>query len=142
LNSWRPILLAGVLFLALVAPLAQPYVEAELRGETYKHQYAQLILHSASPLEYLLPNPYHPLWGQWASQFYRLGDGGEHGFGLGYSVIALALAGAWLGRKQGIVRALVVIGAINFVMSLGAEWQLPNGSSIPLPAQFMYLYVP
>jgi hypothetical protein len=142
LQSWRPALLAGALFVVLVVPQTEPYIEAQRRGETYKHSYSQLILHSARLSEYVLPNPYHPLWGAWARPFYRLDDGGEHTFGLGYSVLALALAGVWAGRRRRLVWALVALVAVNVVMSLGAEWQLDDGTSVPLPARFVYLYAP
>jgi hypothetical protein len=138
----RPLAVTAALFLTLVAPLAQPYVESQLRGDTFKHTYTQLILHSAAPIEYVLPNPYHPLWGAWASQFYRLTDGGEHTFGLGYTALALTLAALWFQRRNRIVWALVVVSLINVVMTLGPEWFLADGSSIKLPAYYLYRYVP
>ncbi|NTU83749.1 MAG: YfhO family protein, partial [Chloroflexales bacterium] len=61
--TWRPLALASVVLLALVAPFAQPYLEIREQGATMKHDRIQLELHSAQPSDYLLPNPFHPLLG-------------------------------------------------------------------------------
>ncbi|MCG8347460.1 MAG: hypothetical protein MI924_06725, partial [Chloroflexales bacterium] len=110
-------------------------------GAISRHTYAQLFYHSVLPHEYLLPNPLHLIWGDWASQFLRP-EVGEHWASLGYTAAALALAGAILGWRQRIVQALVIIALINVVMTLGPEWELPDGRTIPLPAGFVYAHVP
>lgn len=140
-HAWRPILLAGVLAIVLVLPLAQPYFEAQQEGRTFQHLYEQIILHAAVPEAYLLPNPFHPLWGDWASRFYRT-DGSEQYVALGYTTTLLALVGLWLGRKRRVVQALGVLVAVFALLSLGPELRLPNGGSLPLPARLMYEHVP
>ncbi len=141
LPSWRPILVMGTLCVALVLPLAQPYYEAQQQGSTFKHLYSQLSLHAAVPEAYFLPNPFHPLWGEWASQFYRA-DAGEQYVAFGYTAMVLALVGLWLGRRRRVVQALAVLIVINFVMTLGPELHLAEDSSIPLPAKFLYEHAP
>ncbi|MFP4436114.1 MAG: ArnT family glycosyltransferase [Chloroflexaceae bacterium] len=141
LPAWRPLLVMGTLCVALVLPLAQPYYEAQQQGSTFKHIYSQLILHAAVPEAYFLPNPFHPLWGDWASQFYRA-DAGEQYVAFGYTALALALVGFWLGRRQRVVQALALLIVINFVMTLGPELRLNEGNSIPLPAKFLYAHAP
>lgn len=140
--SWRPIVVAGAIAFALVLPLAQPYAEAQAEGLTFKHRYEQLLLHTSNLREYVLPNPYHPLWGPWAQQFYRLTDGGEHNFGVGYTALILALVGLWLGRKRRAVQALAVLIVINIVASLGPEWVFADGSRMPLPVKLLADHVP
>jgi hypothetical protein len=139
-SAWPALLLAAAIVVALVLPLAQPYYEAKLQGETYQHQYAQVLANSVWPLEYLWPNPYHPLWGGWASQLYPAD--GERGANPGYVAITLGVVALWLGRKQRIVQALAVVAGISVIMSFGPELRLPNGASLPLPAQFIYYHAP
>lgn len=141
LPSWRPVLLTGVIAIALVLPLAQPYYEAQQQGATFKHTYAQLALHAAVPEAYFLPNPFHPLWGKWASQFYR-SDAGEQYVAFGYMAMVLALAGLWLGRKRRVVQALAVLILINVIMTFGPELRLSETISVPLPARFLYEHAP
>lgn len=141
LRLWRPIVVTGALTLALVLPLAQPYIETRQAGELAQQPYIQLLLHSARLSEYLHLNALHPLWGTWAQQFYR-NDGGERLVAFGYTALLLGLVGIWAARRQRIAWTLAIIALINVVMTLGPEWGLPNGQYIPLPARFAYEYVP
>ncbi len=140
-KSWSAIVVAAVVSIALVLPLAQPYIEARQTSDLSQHSYIHLLIHSVLLREFLLPNPYHPLWGNWAMQFFR-SNGGENVVALGYSVLILSLVGIWIGRRQPVVQALSSIALINLVMTLGPEYYLPNGSGIFLPAHFIYYHVP
>lgn len=141
LSAWRPTLVAGMITMALVMPLAQPYLELRSAGSMYRHSFFQLQLHAVRPIDYLLPNPLHPLWGDWARQFY-LENGGEHIVTLGITATLLALAGVFVARRQRLTWVLVTLAGVNLVMTLGPQWQLPNGWLLPLPVQFVYNYVP
>lgn len=134
---WQPLALMAALSVALILPALQPYFEAQAEGLTYQHQYAQLALHAVKPINYILPNPLHPLWGAWATSLYPP-DGGEHYASPGYSVIALALAGLWLGRKQRPTLALGAMLLVFGVLSLGPDLKLGESISIPLPAKLLY----
>jgi hypothetical protein len=141
-QHWRPILLAGVVTIVLVLPLAQPYIELRQQGIASKHPIIELQVHSAKLVEYFLPNPFNVFWGAWAKRFHRQ-DGSEVWVAVGYSLIALALIGIRRVRQQrAIVRALLVIILINVVLSLGPYWTLPNGVNVPLPVRIIYEYVP
>lgn len=138
---WRPAALASVVLLALVAPFAQPYLEARQQSGELRHQRIHLEVHAAIPGDYLLTNPYHPLWGDWARQFHR-SDGGEHFVALGYSTIALLLLGLALVRPRRLALALAILMAGCFVLTLGPFLRLPGGGQWPLPALFIYEHVP
>lgn len=142
-GHWKPILVAGMLTVVLTLPLAQPYFEVRQNdvSDDFQHNVDHLLLHSVLPHEYLLPSPTHPVWGSWASQFYRW-DGGERFATLGYTVLILALAGLWFGRRSRVVQALGIIVLINVIMSLGIDLRVSDTQSIPLPASFFYHYVP
>jgi hypothetical protein len=141
LRMWRLLAVVATILIAMVLPLAQPYIEARARGETYQHLYSQVLLLSAQPADYLLPNPLHPLWGEWARQFYAP-ERGEQYIALAYSVMLLALAGLWFGRKQRVAQALAVVLAINVVASFGPELRLSETFSLELPGRFVYDHVP
>jgi hypothetical protein len=141
-QAWRALLVTSALCIVLVLPVAVPYAESQALGLTFKHRYEQLLLHTSTLTEYILPNPYHPIWGSWASQFHRLHDGGEHNFGIGYTLMVMVLASFWLARKTPYLRALLPIIFVNIVMSLGPEWRFADGSSIKLPVWYVVNYVP
>lgn len=139
--TWRPLTTGAVVLLALVAPFAQPYLEVRAQGMEMTHSIVHLQVHAARPSDFLLPSPYHPLWGAWAGQFQRR-DGGEHVVFLGYTVILLMLISMWVLRRQRLTHTLVVLSAIAFVLALGPELRLPGGAALPLPALFIYEHVP
>ncbi|GEM_PF-940167 len=139
--TWRPLVLGAAVFLALLAPFAQPYLEVRAQGVDMTHSIVHLQVHAARPADFLAPNPYHPLWGNWAGQFQRR-DGGEHVVFLGYTVILLMLVSIWMLRRQRLTLTLVVLSATTFVLALGPELRLPGGVALPLPALFIYEYVP
>lgn len=138
---WRPLVSGVVVLLALIVPFAQPYLEVRTQGVDMTHSIVHLQVHAARPGDFLLPNPYHPLWGAWAEQFQRR-DGGEHVVFLGYTVILLMLISIWVLRRQRLTHTLVVLSAIAFVLTLGPELRLPGGAVLPLPALFIYEHVP
>lgn len=140
-SAWRPLLVGALLLLCLVAPFAQPYLELRTQGVALRHDRIHLEIHAARPEDYLQPNPYHPLFGQWALQFQR-NDGGEHVVIVGYSVIALAALGLWRARPRRLAVALAVLSAGAFVLSLGPFLYLPGGARLPLPVLFIYEHVP
>jgi hypothetical protein len=138
---WQPLLLMGAISVALVAPLAQPYLELQLQGGAIQHPYAELVANAIPPLAYFYPNPFHPLWGQWASQLYP-SEPGEHYGSIGYTALALSIAGLWVGRGQRAIWALAA-GAIAFaVLSFGPEIRLSATTSLILPAKWLYEHAP
>ncbi|HMQ32330.1 MAG TPA: hypothetical protein PKD53_16480, partial [Chloroflexaceae bacterium] len=140
-TSWRPLALGALVLVALVAPFAQPYLEVRAEGTALRQDLANLAVHAARPDDYLRPNPYHPLFGDWARQFQR-GDGGEHLVAPGYSVMALAAVGLWLGRPRRLAVALAALIAATFVLTLGPFLALPGGALVPLPALLINQHVP
>jgi hypothetical protein len=137
LGNWPLLMVIAALVVPLVAPYAQPYFEAQLRGEGYDHPYIQLLQNSATLRDYVLPSPFHPLWGQQVAPLYgRVGT--EFLVSLGYTVMLLALAGAWIGRRLRVVWGIIAILLVSLVMSFGPELELPNGARLALPAKYLF----
>ncbi len=139
LAAWRPALAAPLVALALLAPYAQPTVQA-LRGGETRHDYAMLLLLSARPLDYLAPSRYHALWGGWAARV-ASDTAGAQLVAPGVSLLILAGVGLWRWRKQRVVWMLFTVGTASVVMSLGPELRVGD-AVIPLPALLAYDYVP
>lgn len=135
----QPFIIGALIAIPLVAPLAQPYVDLFSRGDAIAHPYWELVLHAAAPGDYLLPSPYHPVWGEWAAQLYGR-SGGEFFVAPGLSVIVLGLAGLWSTRRRAETRALALIGGLMFILSLGPEWRVSDQLIIPLPARWLFEY--
>ncbi|NTU81958.1 MAG: YfhO family protein [Chloroflexales bacterium] len=138
---WPLLVLMAAISVALVVPAVQPYYEAQQEGLTYGHQYIQILMNAVRPEYYLLPNPFHPLWGAWASQLYRP-DGGEHFASPGYTALLLGLLGLWVGRRRIEIRALALLLLGFAVLSLGPELPLAEQRSLPLPAKLLFDYLP
>jgi hypothetical protein len=141
LAAWRALLVMAMIALALVLPVAQPYLELQLQGGGIRHPYVELVANAIPPLAYLLPNPFHPLWGQWAQQWYPR-EPGEYYASVGYATLVLALAGLWLGRKRREVWALAAAMCCFMLLSFGPELRLGTGPGLPLPALWLYEYAP
>jgi hypothetical protein len=137
LKDWRLLVVIAALVVPLVAPYAQPYVEAQVRGESYDHPYVQLLQNSATLRDYVLPSPFQPLWGRLVAPLYGRA-GSEFLVSLGYTVMLLALAGVWIGRRQRVVWGLVAVLLVALVMSFGPELTLPNGGRLLMPANYLF----
>ena len=132
-------LTATLVALALIAPYAQPTIQA-LRGGDTRHEYASLLSLSARPLDYLTPSRYHAIWGAWSAQI-APDTAGAQLVAPGFALLALAGVGAWRWRRSPIMWTLLIIAGVCFVLSLGPELRLGD-RTIPLPALLAYEHIP
>ncbi len=143
IGAWQPVVIMSAVTLALVVPVAQPYLEVRMSGVELSHGLIHLEVHSSRPEEYFYPNPYSPFWGTWARQIHR-NEGGEHFVAVSYTALLLALAGIglWWRRERSLVVTLVVVALSTVVLTLGPFLYPPWGGRIALPALFIYEHVP
>ncbi len=132
-------LTAPLVALALIAPYAQPTIQA-LRGGDTRHEYSSLLSLSARPLDYLTPSRYHAIWGAWSAQI-APDTAGAQLVAPGFALLALAGVGAWRWRRSPITWTLLIIAGVCFVLSLGPELRLGD-RTIPLPALLAYEHIP
>jgi len=132
-------LTAPLVALALIAPYAQPTIQA-LRGGDTRHEYTSLLSLSARPLDYLTPSRYHAIWGAWSAQI-APDTAGAQLVAPGFALLALAGVGAWRWRRSPIMWTLLIIAGVCFVLSLGPELRLGD-RTIPLPALLAYEHIP
>ncbi|HWQ11616.1 MAG TPA: hypothetical protein VNL77_02385 [Roseiflexaceae bacterium] len=127
---------AGALLL-FSGPLGN--LEGSLMGDWRERQ----VFQAAALLDYLAPNPLHPLWGaQAAAWLAALSPAGvESGAALGYSVYLLA-AVALVARWR-VAWPWGALALLAFLLSLGPELKLAGApTGVPLPYALLDLLAP
>jgi hypothetical protein len=136
--------LVGGLFALLASPLLLPMI-SELRADpSATRPLEDSITHSTDLLAFLLPSPFHPLWGAWASRIffghlvlpYIVGGIGS----VGLVALVLALVGGLRERRYGLLFLLLAL--VSAALALGPYLQVNGVNSantarpIPLPYLF------
>jgi Protein of unknown function (DUF3108) len=142
IGRWRSFRLFGRLLLAaalgalLVAPFAWPYWQAQQR-DGFARNLFEAAQHAAVPSSYLQVPAVNRLYGRTHLLTARDAAGDlrpwrresvERELFPGFTLIALALVGAWSGRRRGnkpIVWAMVALALVAFVLSLGPDGARP-----------------
>jgi hypothetical protein len=137
LQHWRLLVIAGLIVVPLILPIAQPYLEARLNSDIRQHALGELLLNSPTPADYLRLSPFHPWWGVPTAQTYRAPIG-EFLVAPALSVLCIAGIGLWVGRRTSLLPALLTMLIVSFVLSLGPLLQLDSRQFITLPAGWIY----
>jgi hypothetical protein len=143
----------------LILPVALPQILL-YRGGELRHSAKAADSASAAPLDYIIPNPQHPLWGERAIEMHQHENFLDTTLYLGFVPLGIALFG-WLLMRHNRMRpnrtkplwiAWLVLGFVAAILSLGltlhdlkGQYQLPlaGGSVIlPMPGQFLFDYLP
>lgn len=131
------LLLAGILALALVVPLALPYLQVrDVQGLQRSREEITANNWMANPRAYLTTTRQNLAW-SWAGEERRNGENSLFPGGL-------ALLGAGVGvivgvrRRRAVTVALLLIGTAALIISLGPT--RPGG--VPLPYGFLYDHAP
>ncbi len=173
-SLWRGLRVMAAIWLiwsAMLSPLLWPMVREASRFRFMVPDPAQSRVLSADLLAFVMPQGFHPLWGEWArAQGQRFPASiSEHTVFAGYVTLALAALGGWAGRRRAARPAAVASPAgqadlwaafgsvgfwltvllVFFVVSLGPVLHiagrtalLPGGGEIPLPYGWLVRVVP
>ncbi len=148
-------LVAGVVvFLLLASPVAIPSLQLWAQGGL-THSAKAADEHSAAPLDYIVPNPLHPLWGESGMRAHAEQNVIESALYIGIVVVLIVMAG-WLVARYGMGPtsksawlAWLGLAVVCFVLSLGltlhdanGQVKLAGGGDIPLPGQLLYDWLP
>ena len=116
----------------LIVPFAIPYLPVVSDPDTLIPM-ENTNFYSASPSDYLLPTPFHPLWGNLVRQhLLPRQDRGEFILGWGFVAWLFALyALRWADRKT--TRPWLWISLVSLILSLGLTLHLA-GRQVVLPA--------
>ncbi|MEO8287848.1 MAG: glycosyltransferase family 39 protein [Chloroflexota bacterium] len=148
-NLVKPAIAAGVVFLLLGGVAAIPSIRLWSQGGL-THSAKAADEHSASPLDYIIPNQLQPVWGEPSMRAHAEENLLETNLYLGVVVVAIAIAGWVVGRrarlapiKAGRAWLGLFVGAIILSLGLtlhGLSGQLPG--PIPLPGQLLFDWLP
>lgn len=142
--------LAGVMavFTLLVSPVLIPTLKEAFTTSYAVYDPIQTLHHSPDLLAFFAPSPFHPLWGEAASQWSNIYHSplAEKIVFAGYLPMGLAIVGLWRGGRRN--RFWLIVAAIFFVLSLGPILHLGGRTTftafettVPLPYLALY-YLP
>lgn len=148
--------LAGgvVVFLALASPVAVPSLQLWAEGGL-THSAKAADEHSAAPVDYAIPNPLHPVWGEAGMRAHSEQNVIESALYLGF-VLVIVIATSWVlaisrtpARDRRLWVAWLLLAVVAFVLSLGLTLHDTNGQVrigengvVPLPGQLLYDWLP
>jgi hypothetical protein len=126
-RAWSGLLFFGLISLLLVLPFALPLLKLRDQG-LLQRSISGLEAFGASPANFLLPNPWHPLWGDitWKVFPSQWGSVVEQNLTLGASVLVLAFLGTVAYRRNREVRLWLFLAVISAVLALGPTLKWNN----------------
>jgi hypothetical protein len=135
-RAWRPLLAAAIISTALLAPYAQPFIEAQAETTGLVPDEWALHVLAALPQDLVaVPPPFHPLRSLVGGTVWK------RPVALGVAVVALGLVGLWLRRRERRAWALGVMALLTVLLALGPELHMGQ-IAIPLPVQAIHDHVP
>ncbi|HEX9991134.1 MAG TPA: hypothetical protein VGE45_21950 [Chloroflexia bacterium] len=153
----KPVLAAAVTLMLVAGPVAVPSLSLWGQGRL-THSAKAADEHSAAPLDYIIPNTLHPVWGEASIRAHAEENVLETSLYLGLVAVVIAIAGWVIGRRRARseergARAVwlgVLVGAIMLSLGLtlhGLEGQVLVGageakSPITLPGRLLYDWLP
>lgn len=136
----------------LVAPLMIVTFQARATAGVQPFAYEATAQFAASPERFVLPNRYHPIWGEWMQIHFP--DRGEQDF-VFLGLTATSLAGVAVVKRAHVrVSAYAVVALAGLVLAMGPELQwngapvavqlpgLDHAVIIPLPGLLFYRFAP
>jgi hypothetical protein len=152
----RPALAALLVLVPLGAPAALPSLRVYAEGGL-THSAKAADEHSASPLDYVIPNQLHPVWGEPFMRAHAEENIIETNLYAGLALAVIIFAGWWARRRARAAPerasfAWVVLAVVAGVLSLGLtlhglqgtlQIQWPWGAGpLPMPGQLLYDWLP
>ncbi len=143
---WMHLLAAGGVALAVVAPFAIAYRQIQVQYGV-ERSYGQVTYYSATLANFITADGRNLVWGSLTS---HLRSSGAYTFERnmfpGLVALALALVGAWAGRKRAWEQFLAALAVTGAALAVGPELRLTPASKLPLarhlPYDIFYWHVP
>ncbi len=131
-QTWQALGLFSAAAGALILPFARPYL-AILGNPDVAIPMENCNFFSASLVEYILPSPFHFLWGQWVQQhLFNRPAPGEFIIGWGFVTWLFGLYGLRFASRR-VVKPWLVVVLVAVILSFGLTLHL-GGRQIVLPA--------
>lgn len=152
LSILRPLAVGAVVFLVLGGVAAIPSLRLWAQGDL-THSAKAADEHSASPLDYVVPNELQPLWGEAAMRAHADENIIETNLYLGTIAVGIAILGLVVQRRRKAPgnpagRAWLILLIVAAILSLGLTLHGPNGQvqfsfgPLPLPGRLLYDWLP
>jgi len=151
--TWKALFIAGMIALPALLVGTIPYYLVHGGGST-NHPLTDVMIYSASILDYLLPFTKNPFLGKWLTARFPRDLWGEATLYLGLPVILLMITALVVNqpqKKRPVMRHIALVGLIAFILSLGTNltWmEQPVVLTTPYWLQWLikhesfYLYMP
>jgi hypothetical protein len=126
-RAWSGLLVFGLISLLLVLPFALPMLKLRDQG-LLERSISGLEAYGASPANFLLPNPWHPLWGNltWKAFSSQWGAVVEQNLTLGGSVLLLAALGTMAYFRNREVRLWLFLAVFSAILAMGPTLKWNN----------------
>jgi len=139
----RGAILFSVIVAIVVGPFTIPYWRLRAMGEM-THSLEEVDKWSASPSDYFIPNPLHPLWGRWVRAHIVPSTAMwvSMEFFLSWGFVATLLALYALGKERTqIVKAFGLMALLAVILSLGTTLHFAGRQILlPLPIEWVQRY--
>ncbi len=140
-----------------------PYLQLAGRSGMPSRSFDEVRTWSASPTDFLIPSPFHAIWGNWVATHFDKRLMIENTLYLGTVALALAIVALVGARKLNLgrqVKLLFVMALAACVLALGTDlhwlgqtvvvrvpqwlqkWHPYTETFIPLPGYFLFKYLP
>ncbi|MCX6044496.1 MAG: hypothetical protein NT075_05235, partial [Chloroflexi bacterium] len=134
ISALRPALVAGALFVLVLAPLLLPMLREATEFSFMVRPSSDLYIFSASLMDFFVPNRLHPFFLPasltWIGN--QVAPPSEHTISIGYTALALTLVAAWKIRRQS---AFWLMSAVFFLLlALGPHMHLGNITQTDIPS--------
>jgi len=143
---WIHLLAAGGLALAVIAPFAIAYRQIQVQYGV-ERSYGQVTYYSATLANFITADGHNRIWGHLTGPLRSYGAYTfERNMFPGLIALALALVGAWAGRRRAWEQFLTALAAMAASLAVGPELRLtPASKSVlarHLPYDLFYWHVP
>lgn len=148
----KPLLATAAVFLLLGGVAAIPSLRLWAQGDL-THSAKAADEHSASPLDYIIPNQLQPVWGEPFMRAHAQQNIIESNLYLGIVAVAIIAVG-WISRRKAKLASVrasaawVTLMLVAIILSLGLTLHGPEGQvqfsfgALPLPGQLLFDWLP
>ena len=120
----------------LMAPLLLPVIANQITREDPDSLFVAETPQQTDLLAYVLPNRYHPLWGEAVYNWYdNVGVNKTYTPFAGFTVLLLILIGLW--RQWRAARFWLVVALLYVLLALGSSLQVNGVALMPLPMAWL-----
>lgn len=145
-DFFKKVALFGLIAAILIIPFGMVIIKNMITNPLMIKSLSEKIIYSADIFGFLIPAPFHPIFGAYTLPVYKhfTGNFSENTVYIGYTVLLFAIYAVWK-KKNEIVRIFAISTLIFLILSLGpvlhvhGQWQVTGHNlTIMLPGILMH----